>query len=215
MNLTKQYAIQVLKEFEDGSSEIVITTESVDRDGEVIEVDGWQLENYLANPVVLYAHDYRSVPIGRTLELRREPGQLVARFEFRQAANDADPINQIRAAWNQGILRAASVGFRPLEWRAMDDDDGTASDEWYWGPKRYTRAELLEWSIVPIPANQEALRRAFEAYVKSLQPGIPPVPEEQRATPPTNPADTQLPAWGADLLRAYIDWLKAYTEVMK
>lgn len=214
----KEFTAQILKAYDDGSQEIVISTDSVDRDGEVIEVDGWQLENYLANPVVLYAHDYRSVPIGRTLELRREPGQLVARFQFRDPANDLDPVNQIRAAWEQGILRAASVGFRPLEWRRMDADDDAPSsseDDWYWGPKRYLQQELLEWSIVPIPANQEALRRAFEAYIKSLQPGSVPVvsslPPDAAALTPI--ADTQLPADAARVLAGYLEWLHSIYEV--
>ena len=40
------------------------TDQSRDRDGDIIMLRGWNVENYLKNPVFLWAHDYKSVPIG-------------------------------------------------------------------------------------------------------------------------------------------------------
>lgn len=217
----KQYPVTILKQNEDGSQDIVISTDAVDRDGDVIEVDGWELENYLNNPVVLFAHNYSSVPIGRTLDLRREPGALVARFAFREAANEFDPVLPVRAAWDQGILRAASVGFKPLEFEplepAEDEEDALL---WFWGPKRFKKQELLEWSVVPVPANQDALRRAFEAYVKSLGVNLTPghvfqatnalsTPALPDAPPP--PASPALPEV-AEALLSFIDALKGHVR---
>jgi phage head maturation protease len=208
--IRKIHRVEVLKALEDGSQEIVISTESEDRDGEVIEVDGWVTDNYLLNPVVLYAHDYRSVPIGRTLDLRREPGSLIARFQWREPVNDIDPVNQIRGAWDQGILRAASVGFRPLEWEPMDSSQSENID-WYWGPKRYKKQELLEWSIVPIPANQDALRRAYDEYVKSL--GTPQFQLPSR--PASLAASSELDPKLATAINDYLTALKSLYEVRK
>lgn len=187
----KQSAVEILKTFDDGSEEIVISSSVEDRDGDVIEVDGWELENYLANPVVLFAHDYRGVPVGRSLDLRREPQALVARFKWRDPANDYDPVLPIKAAWDQGILRAASVGFKPLEVEPLDGSDAATDMNWFWGPKRYKRQELLEWSVVPVPANQEALRRAFEAYLKSLG-GELMAPVQTPLSLPNDPARDEL-----------------------
>ncbi|NKI20347.1 hypothetical protein HFN20_03700 [Paenibacillus dendritiformis] len=41
------------------------STETEDRDQDVIRATGWQLENYKKNPVFLWAHDYTVPPIGR------------------------------------------------------------------------------------------------------------------------------------------------------
>ena len=201
----KQHTIEILKTFEDGSQEIVISTEAVDRDGDVIEVDGWEVEHYLQNPVVLFAHNYSSVPVGRTLDLRREPGALVARFAFRDPANEFDPILPVRAAWDQGILRAASVGFKPLEFEPLESAENmNDAIEWFWGPKRFKRQELLEWSVVPVPANQDALRRAFEAYVKSLGVNLAPGSALPDAPPPA--ASPALPEV-AEALLSFFDAL--------
>lgn len=159
----KQLVAPEVKELEDGSYTIVISTDSEDRDGDVVEQDGWEFNNYLLNPIVLFGHDYRSVPIGMTNELTREGGKTIANFTFREPANEHDPVLPVRSAWDQGMLRAASVGFRIKDWEPLDEDD----DNWF-APRRYTKQELLEWSIVPIPSNQDALRREFEAFLKSI-----------------------------------------------
>ena len=41
------------------------SADTVDRVGDVVE-QNWDLENYKKNPVLLYAHDYSQLPIGRT-----------------------------------------------------------------------------------------------------------------------------------------------------
>jgi phage head maturation protease len=150
-----------------GIYDIVISTETPDRDGDIIEVAGWQEENYLKNPVVLFGHDYRSVPVGKTLELRKQQGKYIARFQFREAGGPNDPVLPIRAAWDQGMLNAASVGFKPLEWEPITDNIDP-DDHWalMFAPRRYKKQELLEWSIVSIPANQEALRLSYAKMLK-------------------------------------------------
>src|SRR5574341_1133396 len=48
---------------------IRITTAAVDRDGDTISPTGWKLTNYRKNPVVLYGHDYRGLPIARNTKI--------------------------------------------------------------------------------------------------------------------------------------------------
>lgn len=166
----------------DGDVErIRITTNAVDRMGDIIEADGWELANYLRNPVVLWAHDGHGwtpaggVPIATTLGIEQDDEGLIARFVFREAANDADFVNVVRSAWEQNVLRAASVGFRALEWEALDE-----SSDQFWGPFRITQADLYEWSIVSVPANQDALRLAYEGILKSAGLPIPPESRQLR-----------------------------------
>ena len=45
--------------------EFTASTSTQDRDGEVVDATGWDLRNFKKNPVIMYAHDYRTLPIGK------------------------------------------------------------------------------------------------------------------------------------------------------
>ena len=118
-----------------------------------LDFDGLSLDNYMLNPVVMWAHDVTGrspaggLPVGRTLHVAKSPeGRLVAEFEFL----DDDPFAmRVKNAWDKGFLRAASISWLPLETAPMRDGD-----------IRDTRSDLLEWSIVPVPSDPEALRQS-------------------------------------------------------
>ena len=42
---------------------------SVDRVGDTVDPRGWQLAQFLKNPIALFAHDATSPPIGRATNL--------------------------------------------------------------------------------------------------------------------------------------------------
>lgn len=130
----------------------VASTANMARDGLVIEVAGWELENYRKCPTVLWAHDYlgKNLPIGRA-EVRVEGDQLVADILFDQADEFA---RQIEHKYRTGFLHAVSVGWNTLE--VAPGKGGTAP--------HITRAELLDISAVPIPGDPDALvEREFRA----------------------------------------------------
>ena len=136
---------------DDGYS-VTIFANELSRDGVTVELDGMDFSNYEKNPVVLYAHDYMGrtesggLPIGRTLRLARTAdGHIRADFEFLSGDAFAE---RVRNAWERGFLRGASIGWRPVEARR----EGRM--------KRALRSELLEWSIVAVPADPDALRDA-------------------------------------------------------
>jgi HK97 family phage prohead protease len=132
---------------------IVINTGAVDRDRDRVLPQGVKLDNYMKNPVVQWGHNYRDpwATVGETLNLEISDGGIVADFSLREPANESDPMHVIRALWEQGLIRTASVGFNPLEW---EENEAGGYD--------FTAWELLEWSLVPVPANQEALRLAVK-----------------------------------------------------
>ncbi len=118
-----------------------------------LDFKGLSTDNYLRNPVVMWAHDAvgRSpsggLPIGRTLSLAKTgAGEMIADFEF---LSDDPFAQRVKNAWDKGFLRAASVSWLPLETTPASD-----------GGWRDTRSELLEWSIVSVPADPDALRDA-------------------------------------------------------
>jgi HK97 family phage prohead protease len=128
----------------------VISTPAVDRERDVIMQDGWDLEHYQKNPVVLWAHDYWSPPVARSVDLYNDSGGNLAAVD-RFTPQDVNPFGYMVYRLVQGgFLRAKSVGFRPLEWTVNEDHGGYD----------FLKNELLEHSWVPVPANPEALVQA-------------------------------------------------------
>jgi hypothetical protein len=68
----------------------------------------------------------------------------------------------VRNAWEQGIVRAASIGFIPLQLKPND-----------LGGEDYLTWDLMEISLVPLPANPEAVRR-LKALGLTPREAIPP-----------------------------------------
>jgi len=80
-------------------------------------------------------------------------GNLVATAEF--AGADLSPMaDQVFRLYEQGFMRAVSVGFRPLSQSTHNDSGGVD----------YGAVELLEFSCVPVPANPEALRKSLASH---------------------------------------------------
>ncbi len=140
----------------------VISTDEVDRHGDIVSADGWRLDAFRRNPVVLWAHDYRFPVVGRVVELWSDTqavpdgpagrvGRLLARVRFA-----ATPFaQQVAGLYRGGYQRGVSVGFRPLRYEERRDGKTGA----FLGVK-YLEQELLEVSLVPVPSNREALSRS-------------------------------------------------------
>jgi HK97 family phage prohead protease/HK97 family phage major capsid protein len=133
--------------------EYIMSDGSVDRMGDVIEPAGWQLSNFKSHPIALLNHD-RDQIIGKWVDVRVEGQQLLGRLEL-AAAGTSPLVDTVRALVEQNILRAVSVGFAPKEQKPLDDK----ADK-YFGPFRFTKSELLECSLVAVPANPNALATA-------------------------------------------------------
>lgn len=148
----KEFEIKVLTKSKNGGR-IRINTASRDRDRDHVFPSGARVENYLKNPVVQWGHNYRDpwATVGRTTDLTITDEYIDAEFELRPAANEHDPQNIVQLLWEGGWVRTASIGFIP--------DAGKANTE---GGMDFNGWELLEWSLVPIPANQDALRLAVK-----------------------------------------------------
>jgi len=135
--------------------EFVLSDESPDRIGDVIMSDGWELRSFARNPIALFNHR-SDWPIGRWANLRVEDKAL--RGKLALAPEGTSPrIDEIRKLVEAGILRAVSVGFRELEAEQLDTKNP-------WGGMKFKKQELMECSLVSVPANPNAL-----AVVKSLQ----------------------------------------------
>lgn len=127
----------------------------IDRHGESLNPMGWKLDNYLKNPVILFAHDYSSLPVGKAEKVWIENGDLMFNIKFA----DTPMANQVFDLFKGGFLNAFSVGFIPTKFGVSGQDTYT-----------YMEQELLELSVVPVPANPEALANAeVMARIKSIE----------------------------------------------
>lgn len=132
----------------DNELEIVGSTAIRDRDDEVIVPEGIDLRNYKNNPVVLPQHDYWQPPIAKTKNVKLKDGRLIFRIEFPDEG--INPVSDIyRKLYKAGFMNASSIGFIPKEWTLGRGDKD---------PRRtFTKVELLEISLVSVPANPQAL----------------------------------------------------------
>ena len=151
---------------EDRSFLAVASTGIVDRDGDILEPGGWKLKNYRRNPVVLWAHDYKSPPVAQAKEIKVEDGKLMfrPRFATKEEYAFADTIWQL---YKGRYLRTFSVGFMPIKHEDIEDDEGKGC---MGRGRRYTSQELLEISGCPVPSNVEAMsqRSMTDVIAKSF-----------------------------------------------
>ncbi|MBU3635804.1 phage major capsid protein [Polynucleobacter sp. es-GGE-1] len=119
----------------------IASTPSIDRVGDSVSQD-FNLEKYMQNPVVLFGHDH-SAPIGKCTSARYENGNLIADIELAPTAKG----QEIKTLIDHGTLRAVSIGFAPGQ--AQENSKGGMD---------LSSNELLEISIVAVPANPDALR---------------------------------------------------------
>jgi len=174
----KAFVAKTLDAQDAGTFEVIISTADVDRSGESLIQEGMDNTNYINNPVVLYGHDYYSLPIGVCESLNLVDGKWVAKGRFAPA--DANPFaQQVRKLYDLKILRTTSVGL------IVRETEGNKITKW----------ELLEFSFVPVPANPYALsmRQVNEMLIDTAMlktKGIDLKVKEEKAEPKEGDACT-------------------------
>lgn len=143
------------------SFDFVCSTSDVDSSGRVVTQD-WDLERYKKNPVVLWNHGMGAsffggddtdltLPIGHASNIRVEDGKLKATLTI--VDEKANPIaEKVYQGLLQGSLHSVSVGWWPrdVKYDQVDGEDVAIM----------SGNQLLEISVVPIPANHEAVKQA-------------------------------------------------------
>lgn len=162
-----------------------ISTNAVDLDNDTVDQAGWDLSVYLTNPIVLFMHDNYSLPIGKCVGIGVEDGKLKATVEFLPAETpERGPFAEcVYQMCMTGFLSATSVGFLPIAYEIAADRTG--ENDW-WPAVNFTKQKLLEFSIVTVPANSEALvepgQVAVAAPVVTAEPDAPQPDEPETAT---------------------------------
>ena len=154
-----------------------ISKEVVDRDGDILRASGVDFTNYMKNPVFLSFHNSREFPLGKVTRFWVEGNSVKADVYFptieelstnpEQASEKAKLVDFTYNCYKTGMLNAVSVGFIPLEW--VETENGFDILKW----------ELLEFSAVAVPANQDAIAEAVKSFGDEFAKGLVSKPMEK------------------------------------
>lgn len=141
------------KEFDRSKRSIThwISKKSVDRGGDIVLPEGIKTNNYKKNPIVLFNH-HPFYPIAHNGWLKTKDDGKLAFTEF-STTPFADDIFQLNV---EKVLNGWSIGFIPNKWD-FDEKSKTTT---------FTDIELLEYSSVSLPMNQDAVTEGLK-MVKS------------------------------------------------
>lgn len=158
------------KDLGDRSVQFTISKEVVDRDGDILRAGGVDFTNYMKNPVFLGFHNSRDFPLGKVTKFWVEGDSVKAIVYFptveelstnpEQASEKAKLTDFTYHCYKTGMLNAVSVGFIPLEW--TETENGYDIQKW----------ELLEFSAVAVPANQDAIAEAVKSFGDEFAKGF-------------------------------------------
>jgi HK97 family phage prohead protease len=159
---------------EESSFLATASDEGMDRDGDIISMDAWDLKGFKQNPVVPLFHDYRSFPVAKATKVRMHEGKLMFRPVF--AVNENPQAKIAFDLYKGGFMNAFSVGFLPKEFEEVTRKDGRIGRD-------YTKVELLEISAVLVPSNPNALVEARSKGINvdlldEKEPIVEPAPEK-------------------------------------
>ena len=132
---TTEFIHKVKASGDDRTFEVVFSTADEDRQGDELDQSKWELKYFDMNPVLLWAHDYQSFPIGIVTDIAIQGDKSIATGKFAPQGVNPD-ADMACALYQEKILRAVSPGY-------IQNDDGTR--------------ELLEVSFCPVPAGRYAL----------------------------------------------------------
>jgi len=137
----------------DRTFKFIASDETPDSYGDVILASGWDLKRYKRNPIVLFGHK-TEMPVGFSPSTKVEGTKLIATIKLADEGT-SDFIDTLFKLMKQKIVRAVSVGFRPT----MDPSIRRDKDGHMLGYE-FNGQELLENSVVSVPANPNALSLA-------------------------------------------------------
>ena len=156
----KADVLEILAKMKDAAPEdantftgLVISTEHVDRTGDIVRQEGIDTDAYMKNPIILNSHNYYGIEniVGRTTKLYKGLCEGVPATFADGVWAPTEGGEMAKALWDAKCLSAASVGFIPKEFAETDKGGIDYHD--------ITKSELLEYSVVPVPANSWATRQ--------------------------------------------------------
>lgn len=175
--MNRAYSILTVKAVTDDTRTIsgIATTPTADRSGDIVDPLGVKF----SNPMPLLWQHESDKPIGTVKFDKPTKDGIGFTAELPVIDEDGTLKDRIEEAWQSiklGLVRAVSIGFRPLEYSFMDN-----------GGIRFNEIEVYELSAVTIPANAEAVISAVKSIDRGFRTAAG-VPEPEIPINPTSVA---------------------------
>ena len=138
---------------EEGVIEVIVNSGKLDRQGEILDINGLDLTNYLESPVVAWGHKYDEPAIGKATKVWKDSSTGALKAVVKFAIEHSDMAKLVYNLIKDGYMNAFSIGFIPIE--GEEDKDGNLI---------YTKSEMLEFSAVLVGADPRALATAKSLY---------------------------------------------------
>lgn len=117
-----------------------IGMKEVDRDQEIVNIDGMDISAYQKNPVLLWGHDWNS-PCGKVISINKDGKGLYVKAEMQRLTGRESEFENVL----YGNVKSFSIGFIPYEYQYLED------------AIEITQSEMIELSIAPVQSNRSAL----------------------------------------------------------
>jgi hypothetical protein len=148
-----------------------ITTDCLDRYREAIVTRGIALDNFRANPIVLWCH-YGTAPIGKSLWIKRQTRDGKSLLLAKTLFAKTELADEIFMLYVDKFLNGWSIGACP-DWSTYSpptDEEIKSRPEYKKARALIRKCELVEYSACSIPANPEALGNDNETEKKLSAP---------------------------------------------
>lgn len=152
------------EEISERTVRFMISSEVVDRDGDILVAGGCDFTNFAKNPQFLGFHNSHDFPLGipKNWEVKNNAVYCDVYFPTIEelstnpdnASEKAKLVDFTYHCYKTGMLNAVSVGFIAKDYDANKETGGLVINKW----------ELLEFSAVAVPANQDAIAQAVKSF---------------------------------------------------
>jgi hypothetical protein len=152
------------EELEERTVRFKISSEVVDRDGDILIAKGCNFDNFKKNPQFLGFHNYHEYPLGIPKNWGVDGDAVYCDVYFptidelstnpAEASEKAKLVDFTYHCYKTGMLNAVSVGFIATDAEPNKETGGFIVKNW----------ELLEFSAVTVPANQDAIAQAVKSF---------------------------------------------------
>lgn len=147
--ITRAYSVLNIKEFQEQTRSFqgIATTPNTDRQGDIIEPLGVAFNNPL--PLLMYHRS--TMPVGHVTFQRPTPDGISFHATMPNVTEPGTLKDRIDEAWQSikhGLIKGVSIGFKPVKgaYELIKETGGI----------RYLKSEVLELSLVVVPANVDA-----------------------------------------------------------
>lgn len=147
----------------EGPLRFTASSTGVNRHGYALRNDGWRLDNFNANPVMLWMHNPMRPPIGQGKAL--SDGERIILDDVTFDRED-ELAALVESKYRRGFLNAVSVGFHFL------NDKGEPVEDWWRLSSEQIHTECLydlsEVSAVSVPGDPRAIAEHSRLALASL-----------------------------------------------